>query len=450
MSLGPMPSSDPEEYPNPNADLALRDVTMARADVDLDARVISERVFNEIVERAPGWVARDGNLESWLVESFALIAAELRADAMEVPGAIFRTYGEEILGLAARPASRAIGYSTWVARNGLGYEIPTGTQLTLQRTGDDLIAFEVVEGAVIPRVTDDATADLTVEERRVENVLIRALETGEHANGLAGQGWTISPASWVEDIWVDNPTFRGDDGETVEQFTDSLAVLMRAIALRPILPADYALLALRTVGVARAIALDTYRETDENTGATLALADRWHHQRTISLILTDNLGEPCAPEVKDDVRDTLEDLREVNFVVQVIDASYDSIDVSFDVTCFTDEDPEFVHGICVDALTTELSPINWRLGLTSPAMAAGEVIPPPTAPTPEVPNPPYIPPGRQTIRPHDLVGLLDRQRGVDHVTDVLVNGQHVNYDMPLPTTLPRPGTIEGVVREQRM
>ena len=74
---------------------------MARPDVETDSRAIAERIFNRMVERFPGWIARDGNLETWLIEEFSAVTAEIRQEAITVPEAIYQTYGEEVLGIPA-------------------------------------------------------------------------------------------------------------------------------------------------------------------------------------------------------------------------------------------------------------------------------------------------------------------------------------------------------------
>ena len=119
MSWTPGPAGpwagDPEEYPNPNADLALQEVSPARPLVELDTVTIVQRIMNGLAARAPGWVASDANLEVWLIEEFSTVAAELRQEAVTVPEAIFQTYGEEVLGIPVAVPNPSQGVSTWTA-----------------------------------------------------------------------------------------------------------------------------------------------------------------------------------------------------------------------------------------------------------------------------------------------------------------------------------------------
>lgn len=431
MSFGVLPggpwAGDPEEVPNANDELALQETTVARALIDTDTRAIAERIFNRLAERAPGWIAHDANLETWLIEEFSTVAAEIRNEALSVPEAIYQTYGEEILGIPLRAPRPATGLTRWTAVDQRGYQIPVGTQITVPRTGDELVTFEVMVGSSIP-------SSQTV----AEEVQIRSLEPGFAMNDLSGPAEPVDPLWWVASVEVVQPTIGGENGQTLAQYMLELIMLLRVVALRPILAWDFAVLALRIPGVGRAVAMDGYEPADGS----------WGHIRQCALIVADPQGEPLPLATTDAIRGSLEGLREVNWTVHVIEPEYEVIDVAYEVTAFADEDVDVVHAICDQAIHDALIPANFRLGTTSPAIIAGEVIPPPLEPDGSV-RPDFVP-GRQILRVNDLVGLLDRQRGVDWVeySSVTINGRAADHQLPSPITLPRPGTIAGTVNTQ--
>jgi hypothetical protein len=408
---------DPEEIPNPNAEMGFEETAMARPDVETDTRAIAERIYDGLAERFPGWVARDGNLEVGLTDEWSAVAAELRQEAVTVPEAIYQTYGEEVLGIPATPPAPATATSSWSAIDDQGYTVTAGTQLTLARTGDDLVAFEVLSSVEIPP-----------GQRAIDGVELVAIADGTQGNNLDGPGELIDPLSWVEAIDVTQPSAGGLDGQTLEDYLTQLIMLMRLVALRPILPLDFAIMALRVPGVGRAVAMDLFEPA---TGT-------WGHARTITLVLTDPDGERADEPVKQQVAAYLDVLREVNFVIHVIDATYEEIDVAYQVVAFAEQDPTMVKEACEAALLDYLAPANFRLGTTSPSIVGGEQIDPPA---------PGQSPGRQTLRVNDLVSLLDRQRGVDFVPvgGVQINGQADDYTLTQPFTLPRPGDIGGTV-----
>jgi hypothetical protein len=408
---------DPEEVANPNAEMAFEETAMARPDVETDTRAIAERIYDGLAARFPGWVARDGNLEVGLTDEWSAVAAELRQEAVTVPEAIYQTYGEEVLGIPAIPPAPATALSRWTAVDAEGYTITAGTQLTLARTGDDLVAFEVLSTAAIPR-----------GETFVDEVQLVATADGAQGNGLDGDGELIDPLFWVDAIEVSTPSAGGLDGQTLDEYLTLLIMLMRLVAIRPILPLDFAILALRLPGVGRAVAMDLY---DPQSGT-------WGHERTVTLVLTDDDGRRVPDPVKAQVAAYLDALREVNFVIRLIDAAYESIDVTYHVVAFAEQDPATVKDACDQALLDYLEPSNFRLGTTSPSIVGGEQIDPPG---------PGQMPGRQTLRVNDLIALLDRQRGVDFVPvgGVEINGQADDYTLGQPFTLPEPGAIDGSV-----
>lgn len=410
-------ASDPEETWNPNAEMALEETTIAQVDIDTDARVVAERVYDRMAERIPGWVAHDSELTTILIDEFATVAAEIRQEALNVPEAIYVTYGEEVLGIPIVPPEPALGSATFTAIDDRGYTVDASMQFTLARTGDELVVFEVI-----------AAASILPGERSVEGVQIRALEDGDEGNNLSGPGDPVDPLLWVESIDVPESTRGGANGQTNDEYLSELIGLLRVIALRPVLPWDFAILALRVEGVARAVAMDGYRPSDRT----------WGHIRTITLVLTDADGQPCSDPVKATVREVLEALREVNWVVYVVDAQYVTVAIDYEVTAFAEQNPEVVQELCDNAIRDALSPAIFRLGVTSPSIAAGEVIVPPEA---------GASPGRQTLRVNDFIGLLDRQRGVDWVDNVTINGGG-DFVLTGPTTLPQPGDISGVVNTQ--
>jgi hypothetical protein len=200
---------------------------------------------------------------------------------------------------------------------------------------------------------------------------------------------------------------------------------MRAIGLRPVLPADFAILALQVPGVARAIAMNLYNPADGT----------WTNDRTVTLILADIDGQPCTTDVKELVASYIESLREVNWIVNVIDGTYAPIDVTYVAVAFAGQHQQAVQDACDAAVLDYLSPANYRLNEASPSTAGGEVIYPPTGATTR----------QQFIYVNELIALLDRCLGVDRVVSVTVNGSVQDFQMPDPYTFPTPGVITGTI-----
>ena len=410
----PVPG-EPDEVENPNAQLAADEGGYNAPDVETDQDAITEQVFSDLAANVPGWQAHDGNLDTWIVEAFAEVGAEIRALAADVPASIFTTYGEVVLGIPPQLAVAASGLATITATDAQGYTLDVGATFALARSGDDLVAF-----ATLQEVTID------VGEVSVDNVPFAAVLTGADANGLSGTAQMLDPITWVASVDVPQATSAGADAETPEAYLDRLTNLLRMVALRPILPQDFAILALQVEGVGRAVAMNLYNPADGT----------WTNARTVTLILTDDQGNPCTAAVKATVAAQLEGLREVNWVIHIIDPTYEAVAVTFDVVAYAGQDASAVLATCQANLTAYLQPAMFRLGALSPAIAGGEVIPPPTTGQPA---------RRQFVYVNELVSLLDRSLGVDRVVSVKLNGAAADLQLTNPYTLPTPGTMTGTV-----
>lgn len=415
MSVFALPS-DPPELTDPNAALAAAESGYIAPDVETDQAAIAQQVFASLMAKVPGWIAHDGNLDTWLIEAFSEAGAEVRSLAVDVPTSIFSTYGTRILNIPPRIAMSATGLATFIAVDDMGYTVDTGATFALARSGNDLVAYQTLQQAVIPPGSNTVT-----------DVPFSAVETGYNGNGLAGDGQMLDALRWVSSVTVPVETSNGQDAERPEDYVDRLANLFPAVALRPILPLDFAILTLNLIpDVGRAVAMNLYDPA----------LDTWDNVRTVTVMVTKADGTVCSTPTKQEIELMLEALREINWVCHVIDPVYEPIDVTFDVVAFVGQDDAAVLASATADVTEYLQPYNYRLGEMSPAIAGGEVI-----------NPPMVGeiPRRQVIYINELIALLDRSLGVDRVVDVTINGSPADFTLTSPYSLPSPGTVTGTV-----
>jgi len=377
-------------------------------DIETEPIDFAGDAYSYLGELIPGWLPSPGNLEAWLIESLAQLAGELAALAALVPEAIFRFFGESILGLPPYAATSAQAVTTWTMVDGAGYSVPAGTVIAVTPpASNDSWAFTVDEGFT-----------LVAGQTQAFEITATALLAGAAASGLTGQVAVIDPLTFVQSVTLAQPTSGGQDAETDADYLDRLSDLLTLLSPRPILAPDFAVLARRMVpGVARATAIDLY---DPTTGLT-------NRPRCVTVAVCDDAGEPCSPEVKQEVDDLLQSMREVNFLVYVIDPTYTTIDVTVGVFTLPGYDPVDVAQAVVDRLTAYLSPSQWGL-------------------------PPYGDPGTQSwvnqtkVRYLELTEQANRVDGVDYVSTLTfgVTGTtlaRVDVTLPGPAPLTRPGTI---------
>jgi hypothetical protein len=377
---------------------------------------LAAEAFDYLQGKVSGWEPANGNLESWMIEALAEIAAELRELTALVPEAIFGFFGSSILGIPPYPAVQATALTTWKAVDQAGYTITAGTIVAITPPAStEGFGFFVAADTVIPSGQDTVTG-----------VECYALEAGSGASGLTGDLAVVDSLVFIQSVTLEAATSGGQDAETVDTYLSRLSALLTLLTPRPILPQDFAVLAQREVaGVARAVAIDLY-----NPGPPVDA----NCPRCVTVAVCDSNGEPCSSAVKQEVDDLLQGMREVNFLVFVADPTYTTIDVSFDAVCYRDWDPAEVQGRVVNALAMYLTPGAWGI-------------------------PPYgDTSGRSwinvtAVRYLELTEQVNRVDGIHYVQTLQLGvhgGAMGTADLALSgvAPLPRPGTITGTVEQE--
>lgn len=370
-----------------------------------DPNQIEEQIFEELQVRFPEWEAAEGNLEVWMVRALSVRIAELYETAVDVADEIFTTYGR-LRGIFRYEPAQAVADSTWTMVDDAGYTIQAGTEVSIARSGNDFVTFEVVDDVVIDPGDTTGTVSLI------------ATEPGAAANSLDGPVELIDALVFVDSITIDESTAGGVDEEPLADYLNRLRDRLLVATETPILPRDFEIIALTFHPfVSRAIARDGYdpdTDTDEN-------------ERMISLAVTDQEGEPLTSGEREEVQDTLEGLREVNFIVHVIDADYTEIDVEFDFEPLAGFDKAEVRTSVENELNFYLSPANWGIripGAGEYSGASGFV---------------------DVVRYLEVASTIDRVPGVDYITtlNIAEAGDSLGTaDISLTGAVPltRPGT----------
>jgi uncharacterized phage protein gp47/JayE len=310
--------------------------------IETDPEELATTAYDAMAVAFPGWVPNAGNLDTILIEIVVRMAAEARTVASAVPTSIFRYLGE-LLGVIPVEATAAYVTSTWTAQDDAGYTIPAGTQVGIRLAGDELVGFYVTQEVVIP-ASSTATAEGEV-------VLQAALE-GAEGSGLGGdtvEAELIDALAWVTTVVLEGITTGGTDAETDEEYLNRLASQLLLLSPRPIIPRDFEILARSVAGVERAMAIDGYNPGDQSS----------NNERMVAVAVMDESGAPCSGTVKTNTDTYLQSLREVNFVVNVIDPTSNEIDVDFTAHAYETEDPEEVEAAAIAAVEEYLSPANW-------------------------------------------------------------------------------------------
>lgn len=345
---------------------------------------LAGQAFDHLQSNIPGWLPNDGGLVTILIEAIALIASVDATLASGVPTSAFRWFGNTLAGITPVDATPATTTTTWTVRDSQGYTIPAGTNVGIRASGDVLVAFQTLNAVEIPAGDDATTAGA---------VTIVAVTPGAAGSGLGTADGTVElvdPLDWVVSISQTAGTTGGIDAETDAAYLNRLRSELQLLTPRPILTSDFEQLARNVAGVARALAIDGYNPGDDSTG----------NPRMVAVAAIDTAGNAIGSGVKTTLATYLDGLREVNFVVNVFDPTYTQIDVTFAVAVADGFDPDTVTTAAAAAVTDFLSPANWGL--------------PPTGDTSG-----WI--AENTVRYTDLVWIVRRTDGVDHIVSLFLN-----------------------------
>lgn len=393
--------------------------------VTVDPNQLLANALDAIAAQFPGWVPREGHLEVAILEQVAQMCSETAAVAAQVPVAIFAYFGS-LVGITPLTGVQATAPVTFTMVDTRGYTIPAGTVVAYNQTGSAQILFTV-------------QADINVTAGNATGTGTVICETvGTFANGLAAASLQmVTTMASVSSVATTATTSGGVDAETTTAYINRLSNELQLLAPRPILPTDFAALAVNVSGVYRALAIDQLipARTDSTgvtvTNASTTVSDTqvqsydqgrtlvssgtvtWPANTTISSVTpgvsfvasaaptvsgggtassvsfadftgqarcctvagVDSNGAALTSTIQANLLAYLQAKREANFLVFVISPTSNPIDVSVQVKVAPGYNASAVQTAVQTALQSFLSPANWAGGnLTPPVWNSGMTV----------------------------------------------------------------------------
>lgn len=372
--------------------------------IDTDPLVLAQLAYDDLESSVPGWLAATGSFESILIGALAQIAADVRDVASDVPSSIFRYFGANVMNIPPEEGLQAEAVSTWVAVDSSGYTIPAGTLVGIPGA-EGLIPFETDGDINIPNGSDTVT-----------DVTIRAVDAGAGPNGMTGDATLIDSLSYISSVTATSAPAGGADPETDDEYLNRLSAELQLMSPRPILPADFAQIALRNQNVSRCVAIDGYNPGDST----------YNNDRMVTVVPLGLTGAALTAPQKSALDAELQALREVNFIVNVDDPTFSDIDVTAEVTYLPGyEDTTALAAAVEAALTEALDPLVWGADLSQ--KGAGWLV-------------------DSKVRYLTISDLIYSVPGVRYVKTLAIGkdgGAQGTSDLTLtgPAPLPNPGTL---------
>ncbi|MBJ7347841.1 MAG: baseplate J/gp47 family protein, partial [Thermoleophilaceae bacterium] len=221
-------------------------------DVQLGPDQLTEEAFAQMQATFPGWTPDEAAIETLLIRIAAAMASDVAYGLTTATTEIFRYYGESVVGLAPKHSEKATVPSLWQVRDGLGHTIEAGTQVVVPDGVGDYVAFEVIDDLTIA-----PSAPVTVIPPPA-SVTMQSVEAGTLGNGLYGPAEANDAIAWLDTVTLTSASTGGTDEESDDDYLNRLRRRLQLMAPRPILPDDFAELALDIPAVYRAMARDGY------------------------------------------------------------------------------------------------------------------------------------------------------------------------------------------------
>ena len=359
--------------------------------LEQDTEAIAQAAYDYIQAQIPGWEPAAGNLEVILIEAIAQQASEVAEVAATVPDAIFRYFGQSLLGIAPKDAGASSAFATWTVTDTDGYVIPAGTQVAIGTT-----AFENV-------------AEITIANGDTEALLVEmvAVEAGVEANGLTGATDLLDALSYLASVELSSVSSGGVDAETDDEYLDRLAAVLQTLSPRPIVPNDFALLAQQIDGVHRAVAIDLLDPITPDTSAP----------RSVTIAAVDVDGVGVGATIRTNIDEALQAAREINFQVFVIQPTSTSVDVDVSYVILDGYDADDVEGAVITAVEDYLSPANWGLSPGGESVSWTN---------------------SAIVRYLEVAAVINQVAGVDYIDTLQLDGDPYGDDVALSGYAPLP------------
>jgi len=305
--------------------------------------------------------------------------------------------------------SPAQGTTTWVMNDPAGYTIPVGTNVGIRDSTGTMQTFQTTADVTIPPGQSATAAGA---------VVVSALEIGAANNNLGGTNVPITlidVLDYVQSVTLVSPTTGGTDAELDADYLARLSSRMQRLSQRPILPADFAAMTLDAdPSIARAVAIDGYNPADQT----------YNNQRMVAIAAIDANGNAVSSTVKTKIDTLLQANREINFIVNVIDPKYTTINVVVTYHVAVGFDTSATDTAITAALNNYFNPANWG---KDPTIAQGST----SNSWVETPN----------IYYNEVIAVVSSVTGVDHVTALTLNTGTTDIVMATPAALPKMGTL---------
>lgn len=339
----------------------------------------------------PGWIPREGNVESLVIESAALELAEQIVAINRLPGAVVEAV-ITMAGIDKDYGQPPDATATVTFGDELGHTLPGGTQIYLPLSDGTTVTFLIEP----PGVTVAPGASSGIAS------LIGATFTAS-ANGTPiGAALVMGdPVPFVDSVVLLTAVADGRDPETDDSWRDRGVEELSRLSAALVTPAQFVAYALSQSGVSAAMGLDQWNPTGGHSPG----ADPGY----MTVAVLGPGGTTLSSGAKSTLQAAMQAQAIAILIVSVVDATIVTVPVATKVVPISGADFSVVTTSVQQAINAYLDPLSWTFGAT--------------------------------IYLNEMISLIDQVPGVDRVVNVTLNSVAADYAITGVAALPDAGTI---------
>lgn len=302
-----------------------------------------DQILKEFVEFMqlyfPDWKPSESHLDFIIARYFSLRISMAADMAARVLRQVYLYFGATVVGILPFEATPASGTATFelidLTKN---HTLPSGTIVGIADDNGDIQLFSTVY-----------QVDTLAGDTHLQADII-AVESGAAGSSLTGTVQLIEQIDWLSSGVVDATTSGGADAEDIDTYMNRMTNNLGLMAPRPVLAPDFAMISQNVAGVWRASAIDNFLPGPPPV---------YNAANAVGVAAIDQSGEAISGVTKTNLDNYLQALRQQNFIVNVLDPTYNICDVTVDAYKNFAADVDDAQAQVESALFEYLNPGSW-------------------------------------------------------------------------------------------
>jgi hypothetical protein len=226
-----------------------------------------------------------------------------------------------------------------------GHTISPGTQVGIRDGNGTLIPFYTMTEVIIPGGNNQSGAS---------EVQLIAITPGKAPNNIGvnlAEIELIDSLAWVDRIVQNGVPLGGIDAENDRDYLNRLSQELTTLTPTPVLPQDFSVLARTVAGVQRAYTFDGYNPANDSI----------NNERMVTVYSMDADGLNVTPAIQTNVKNYLDSLREVNFIINTDTFDVYNVKVLTNITIYQGYSAADVQARVVQRIQQFLDPAIWGI-----------------------------------------------------------------------------------------